>query len=141
MIQIKSSGFAPANIFYLNILVLFSIVERLMTISIRHFDNREALLALFTAPGRYPIEVRDDSMSEAGIFCGDTLVIQSQQHARSGDIVVALIDNEEVKLKRVQFRGRDQIRLVSDNPDEESITLALQRVLIQGKVIGQIRRY
>lgn len=126
--------------FYLNVLILFSIVVRLMTTSIRHFDNREALLALLTAPGRYPIEVRDDSMSEAGIYCGDTLVIQSQQHARSGDIVVALIDNEDLMLKRVQFRGDDQIRLIADNSDD-NITLDSQRVVIQGKVIGQIRRY
>lgn len=141
MIQIKSSGFASTDNFYLYVLILFSIVDRLMTTSIRHFDNREALLALLTAPGRYPIEVRDDSMSEAGILSGDTLVIQSQQHARNGDIVVALVDNEEVKLKRIKFRGRDQIQLVSDNCAEESITLATQRVVIQGKVIGQIRRY
>ena len=112
-----------------------------MTTSIRHFDNREALLALLTEPGRYPIEVRDDSMTEAGIYCGDTLVIQSQQHARSGDIVVALIDNEDLRVKRVQFHGSDQVRLVADNPAGENITLDTHRVAIQGKVIGQIRRY
>ena len=112
-----------------------------MTTSIRHYDDREALLALFTAPGRYPIEVCDDSMSEAGIFSGDTLVIQCQQHARSGDIVVALIDNSDLTVKRVQFRGHDQIKLIADNSTDENITLAAQRVAIQGKVIGQIRRY
>ena len=127
--------------FLLNVLILFSIVDRLMTTPIRHFDNREALLALLTAPGRYPMEVRDDSMCEAGIYCGDTLVIQSQQYARSGDIVVALIDNEDLAVKRVQFHDSNQIRLIADNPAAENITLDAQRVAIQGKVIGQIRRF
>lgn len=67
--------------------------------SINHFDKREGLLALLTAPGRYPLEVRDDSMVDAGIFSGDTVVVQSQQHARNGDIVVALIDNIALDLK------------------------------------------
>ncbi|MEM7564264.1 MAG: S24 family peptidase [Pseudomonadota bacterium] len=112
-----------------------------MTTSIRHLDNREALLTLLTAPGRYPIEVRDDSMSAVGIYSGDTLVIQSQRHARNGDIVVALIDNADVTVKRVQFRGSNQIKLIADHQDSASITLTTDRVEIQGKVIGQIRRY
>lgn len=120
---------------------MFSIVIAEMTNSISHYDNREGLLALLTEPGRYPLEMRDDSMVESGIYRGDTLVVQSQRHAVSGDIVVALIDNERVALKRIRFVDGDRIELISDHPALERDLLARSRVEIQGKVIGQIRRY
>ena len=112
-----------------------------MTNSISHFDNREGLLALLTEPGRYPLEMRDDSMVESGIYRGDTLVVQSQRHAVSGDIVVVLIDNEQVALKRIRFVDSDLVELISDHPALDRDLLARSRVEIQGKVIGQIRRY
>ena len=112
-----------------------------MTSPISHYDNREALLALLTEPGRYPLEVRDDSMVESGIYRGDTLVVQSQRHAASGDIVIALIDEEQVTLRRVRFARDGEIELISDHPSLGSETYSLARVQIQGKVIGQIRRY
>ena len=125
----------------LNVLIMFSIVIGTMTNSISHYDNREGLLALLTEPGRYPLEMRDDSMVESGIYRGDTLVVQSQRHAASGDIVVALIDNERVALKRIRFVDGDRIELISDHPALDRDLLARSRVEIQGKVIGQIRRY
>ena len=112
-----------------------------MTTSISHFDYREGLLALLTAPGRYPVEVKDDSMSEAGIYRGDTVVVQSQEHACSGDIVIVLVDNEDVLIKRIRFPDRNRIQLRSENVDTPDLLLEKSRVVIQGKVIGQIRRY
>lgn len=112
-----------------------------MDTPLSHYSDREALVALLTEPGRYPLEMGDDSMVESGIYRGDTLVVQSQRQARDGDIVVALIDNEAVILKRIRYRDPDQIELYADNPAADKLLLARSRVTIQGKVIGQIRRY
>lgn len=109
--------------------------------SISHLDHREGLLALLTAPGRYPLEVSDDSLSEAGIYRGDTVVVQSQQHACSGDLVVVLVDNVEVMIKRIRFPDKNRIQLRAENASIPDLLLEKSRVTIQGKVIGQIRRY
>ncbi len=103
--------------------------------------QRSELLALLTEPGRYALRVGDDSMLEAGIFAGDFVVVQSQQMARDGDIVVALIDDEELMLKRVRHLDGKRIRLYSDNPAVDDRVLAQARIRIQGKVVGQVRRY
>jgi len=80
-------------------------------------------------------------MCEAGILPGDIVVVQSQQQARDGDIVVALIDHEQVALKRIRFVSNQRIQLIADNPDQVDLVLADSRVAIQGKVIGQVRCY
>lgn len=109
--------------------------------SINHYGHREGLLALFTAPGRYPLEVRDDSMSEAGIYRGDTVVVQSQQYACHGDLVVVLVDEEDVMIKRIRYPDKNRIQLRAENLDIPDLLLEKSRVRIQGKIIGQIRRY
>lgn len=109
--------------------------------ALSHQRNREALLALLTDPGHYPLEVQDDSMIEAGIYRGDTVVVQSRQQAHDGDIVVALIDNVEVVLTRIRFPDPARIELLAEHDSDSSRVLARTRVVIQGKVIGQIRRY
>ena len=103
--------------------------------------QRGELLELLTEPGRYALRVGDDCMLEAGIFAGDFVVIQSQQSARDGDIVVALIDNEQLTLNRIRHLDAKRIRLYADNPAVADRVLAKARVQIQGKVIGQVRRY
>jgi repressor LexA len=103
--------------------------------------QRDELLGLMTEPGRYALRVGDDSMLEAGIFAGDFVVIQSQHTARDGDIVVALIDNEQLTLNRIRRLDRKRIRLYADNPAVADRVLAQARVQIQGKVVGQVRRY
>ena len=103
--------------------------------------QREALLDLLEEPGRYALRVGDDSMFEAGIFDGDFVVVQSQQTARDGDIVVVLIDNEQLTLNRFRRVDSGRIRLQSDNPAIADRVLAQARVQIQGKVVGQLRRY
>ncbi len=103
--------------------------------------QRSELLELLTEPGRYALRVGDDSMLEAGIFAGDFVVVQSQQMARDGDIVVALVDDEELTLKRMRHLDDKRIRLYADNPVVNDRVLARERIRIQGKVVGQVRRY
>jgi repressor LexA len=99
------------------------------------------LLNLLSGAGRYALRVGDDSMMAAGIFNGDIVIIQSQQRARNGDIVAALVDNEQLALKRIRYLNDARIRLFSDGPVAGFRDLRRERVLIQGKVIGQLRRY
>ena len=103
--------------------------------------QRGELLAMLTAPGRYALQVGDDSMIEAGILAGDVVVIQSQQQAASGDIVVALLDGEQVILKRIRHRAGGRVQLMADNSTEQDLLLDSSRIVIQGRVIGQIRSY
>jgi repressor LexA len=103
--------------------------------------QRSELLELLTAPGRYALRVGDDSMSDAGIFAGDFVVVQSQRQARDGDIVVALLDREQIVLKRIRFCAHNRVRLLADSPDCAELTLAESRLTIQGRVVGQLRRY
>ncbi|MBI1250050.1 MAG: transcriptional repressor LexA [Alphaproteobacteria bacterium] len=88
----------------------------------------------------FALEVRGDSMIQAGILEGDTVVIRKTDHAESGDIVVALIDEEEATLKRLRKRG-GSIALEAANPAYETRIFGPDRVRIQGKLVGLIRRY
>ncbi|PNG26558.1 transcriptional repressor LexA [Methylocella silvestris] len=88
----------------------------------------------------YALEVRGDSMIEAGIFDADTVLIRKQDTAETGDIVVALIDDEEATLKRLRRRGAS-IALEAANPAYETRIFGPDRVRIQGKLVGLIRRY
>jgi len=103
--------------------------------------QRNQLLDLLTESGRYALRVGDDSMMAAGILNGDFVIIQSQQRARNGDIVAALIDNEQLTLKRIRYLDDDRIRLFNDGSTLDFCDLERTRVLIQGKVVGQLRRY
>jgi repressor LexA len=99
------------------------------------------LAADFLAGGEhYALEVRGDSMVEAGILDGDTVVIRKQDQANTGDIVVALIDEEEATLKRLRRRG-SSIALEAANPAYETRVLGPDRVKIQGKLVSLLRRY
>ena len=88
----------------------------------------------------YALEVTGDSMINAGILDGDTVVIQQTPTANTGDIVVALIDDTEATLKRLRRRG-DSIALEAANPAYETRLYGADRVRIQGKLVGLIRRY
>lgn len=88
----------------------------------------------------YALEVRGDSMIEAGILDGDTVVIKKQDTAESGDIVVALIDDEEATLKRLRKRGAS-IALEAANPAYETRIFGPDRVNIQGKLVSLVRKY
>ncbi|WP_413988075.1 transcriptional repressor LexA [Labrys okinawensis] len=88
----------------------------------------------------FALEVRGDSMIEAGIFDNDTVLIRRQDYADTGDIVVALIDDEEATLKRLRKRGAS-IALEAANPAYETRIFGPDRVRIQGKLVGLFRRY
>lgn len=85
----------------------------------------------FLASGEhYALEVRGDSMIEAGILDGDLVVIRRQETANTGDIIVALIDDEEATLKRLRRRG-SSIALEAANPAYETRVLGPDRVRIR----------
>jgi repressor LexA len=88
----------------------------------------------------YALEVRGDSMVEAGILDGDVAMIQRTDAADTGDIVVALIDEEEATLKRFRRRGAS-IALEPANAAYEVRILPPNRVRIQGKLVSLFRRY
>ena len=88
----------------------------------------------------YALEVRGDSMVDAGILDGDMALIQRNETADTGDIVVALIDEEEATLKRFRRRGAS-IALEPANAAYEVRILPPNRVRIQGKLIGLYRKY
>lgn len=96
--------------------------------------------ALRTQRPCYVLEVRGDSMIDAGILDGDWVVIEQREGADNGDIVVALIDESDATLKR--FEARDgQIVLHPSNPTMAPLRYAPERVRIQGVLTGQMRRY
>jgi repressor LexA len=88
----------------------------------------------------YALEVTGDSMINAGILDGDTVIIQESDTAQTGDIVVALVDDQEATLKRLRRRG-DSIALEAANPAYETRLYGSDRVRVQGKLVGLIRRY
>ena len=88
----------------------------------------------------YALEVRGNSMVDAGILDGDMALIQRNETAETGDIVVALIDDEEATLKRFRRRGAS-IALEPANTSYEVQILPPNRVKIQGKLIGLYRKY
>ena len=88
----------------------------------------------------FALEVQGDSMIEAGILDGDMVIIQETNSAELGDIVVALVDDEEATLKRFR-RQQGQIALEAANPAYETRILSPDRVKVQGKLKGLIRKY
>jgi repressor LexA len=88
----------------------------------------------------FALEVRGDSMIDAGIFDGDTVVIRRQDSAATGEIVVALVDEEEATLKRLRRKG-DSIALEAANPAYETRIFGPSRVKVQGRLVGLLRRY
>jgi repressor LexA len=95
---------------------------------------------LLSTGDHFALEVRGDSMVEAGILEGDTVLIRKTEAAETGDIVVALIDDEEATLKRFRRRGAS-IALEPANTSYEVRILPPNRVRIQGKLVGLFRRY
>lgn len=106
-------------------------------------DNSESIEVPGALLGRgehFALEVAGDSMVEAGIFDGDTVIVQRGDNADNGTIVVALVDDSEVTLKRLRRRGAS-IALEPANKAYETRIFGPDRVRIQGKVVGLLRRY
>ncbi|HEY8012602.1 MAG TPA: transcriptional repressor LexA [Dongiaceae bacterium] len=106
-------------------------------------DNSQSVdvpASLLSRGEHYALEVDGDSMINAGILDGDTVVIERCEVAENGTIVVALIDNAEVTLKRLRRKG-DSIALEPANPAYETRIFGPDRVKLQGRLAGLIRRY
>ena len=88
----------------------------------------------------YALQVEGDSMVEAGIFDGDTAIIKKCENAENGTIVVALVENEEVTLKKLRKRN-DSIALEPANPQYETRIFGPDQVKLQDKLVGIIRKY
>jgi repressor LexA len=110
--------------------------------AIQHASRNVAVpAAMLAARARhYALEVKGDSMIEAGINNGDIVVIQEQPTAQNGDIVVALIEGEEATLKTFRRRGTT-IALEAANPAYQTRIYQDHQVRVQGKLVGLIRTY
>jgi repressor LexA len=95
---------------------------------------------LLSTGEHFALEVRGDSMIDAGILEGDTVLIRKCDTADTGDIVVALVDEEEATLKRFRRRGAS-IALEPANSAYEVRILPPNRVRVQGKLVGLFRKY
>lgn len=96
--------------------------------------------ALLGTGDHYALEVSGDSMIDAGILDGDTVLIQRCEQAHDGTIVVALVDDSEATLKRLK-RGLGQVMLEPANARYETRSLSPDRVRIQGRLVGLLRQY
>jgi len=88
----------------------------------------------------YALEVKGDSMIEAGINDGDVVIIRETDVAENGDIVVALVEEQEATLKRFRRRG-NMIALEAANPAYETRVYRDEQVRVQGRLVGLIRSY
>ncbi len=88
----------------------------------------------------YALEVHGDSMIDAGIFDGDTAIIQRVQTADNGDIVVALVEGHEATLKRLRRKG-EMIALEAANSAYETRIFRAEQITVQGRLVGLIRKY
>ena len=95
---------------------------------------------LLTNGEHFALEVKGDSMIEAGIHDGDIVVIRRCDSAENGDIVVALVEGEEATLKRLRKRGA-AVALEAANPNYETRIFGPDQVAVQGRLVGLMRRY
>jgi repressor LexA len=100
----------------------------------------EVPMALLGNGEHYALEVAGDSMVDAGILDGDTVIVRKGDTAETGQIVVALVDDAEVTLKRLRRRG-NSIALEPANSRHETRILPAERVKVQGRLVGLLRRY
>lgn len=103
-------------------------------------DTMEVPPDLRTSNTCYVLNVKGDSMIEAGILDGDWVIIEQRDYADNGEIVVALVDEQEATLKRLEKRG-EQIILHPENSQMQPMQYPAKQVKIQGVLVGQMRRY
>lgn len=106
-----------------------------------HDESEIDLGAMFSGSGRFVLKVNGDSMIDKAIMSGDYVVLQEQRTANHGDIVLALIDFHDATLKTLLINNDGTVTLQPANADYEPVTLPVERVMIQGVVVGQLRTY
>jgi len=99
------------------------------------------LTEFFMAPGRFVLRVQGESMIDDGILDGDFVIIEQRQSAREGEIVVALVDNDDATLKRFHDNRDGSITLIPANASMAPMRYAADRVRIQGVLVAQLRSY
>ncbi|MBE9515766.1 MAG: transcriptional repressor LexA [Proteobacteria bacterium] len=104
-------------------------------------QERIDLGGFFMGDGRYVLRVQGDSMMEDGILDGDMVVIKATQVANDGEIVVALVDQQEATLKRIYRNNDGTVTLQPANSTMEPMRYQGERIAIQGIVVGQFRAY
>lgn len=125
----------------INVPVMGRIAAGVPISAIQHQTNMLSLPPDMIGNGEhYALEVKGDSMIEAGIFDGDTVIIKRGDTANPGEIVVALVDDEEATLKRYRRKGAS-IALEAANPAYETRIFGPDRIKLQGRLVGLIRRY
>jgi len=105
-----------------------------------HTAEIEVPTALLGSGDHFALEVEGDSMIEAGILDGDTVIIRKGETAENGQIIVALVDENEVTLKRLRRRGQS-IALEPANVRYETKIFPADRVKVQGRLIALLRKY
>jgi repressor LexA len=103
-------------------------------------EQIEVPMALLGSGDHYALEVAGDSMVDAGILDGDTVIIRRGETAENGQIVVAIVDGNEVTLKRLRRRG-NSTALEPANPRHETRIFPAERVQVQGKLVALLRQY
>ena len=106
-----------------------------------HNQEEINLSEMFVGKDRFALQIKGDSMIDIGILDGDIVVIQPQNTAQFGDIVVALIDDQEATLKRFKRLKDGSIELSPENQDLQPMIYEADRVKIQGLLVGQLRSY
>jgi repressor LexA len=101
----------------------------------------EVPMAILGSGEHFALEVAGESMLDAGILDGDTVIICKGEMAETGQIVVALIDDTEVTLKRLRRRGGNSIALEPANKDFETRIFPADRVRVQGRLVALFRQY
>ena len=91
--------------------------------------------AVYRGLNLFALKVKGDSMINVAILDGDLVICEPRQYAENGEIIVALVNQEEATVKRF-FRRKGHIELRPENPAYKSMTYAFNEVLVQGKVIG-----
>ncbi len=105
-------------------------------------DQQELNLAeMFMGPELFALRVSGDSMIDAGILDNDYVIIRKQPVARDGEIVVAMIDRVEATLKRFKRKSEQEVALIPENADMETMVYPAERVNIHGVLVGQMRSY
>lgn len=96
---------------------------------------------IFAGKGRYVLQVKGESMIDIGIMDGDFVVIQPQEEARNGEIVVALVEREEATLKRIHYLPDGNVELRPENSTMQPMVYPATSVQVQGKMVGLFRSY
>ncbi len=137
----RNQGFEEAPSESLYVPVMGRIAAGVPRSAIEHHSHTLSLPVDYFSNGEYfALEVKGDSMIDAGILDGDMVILKKTETAENGDIVVALVDDEEATLKRFRRRGQS-IALEAANPAYETRIFGPDRIRIQGRLAGLLRRY